>query len=138
MAGNKTQPIDANVAGYIASIADEARRADCLALIELMQAITLQPPRLWGAGIIAFGSYHYRYESGREGDMCIAGFASRKGDLSIYLPIAATGQEALLAQLGRHRMGKGCLYVRRLADVDMRILRQIVAGSVANVRCAYG
>jgi hypothetical protein len=138
MAANKTVDTDASVEDYLAAIADEARRDDCRALVQLMSGVTKRPPRMWGEAIVGFGSYRYRYESGREGDAPLVGFAARKGDISVYLLAGFEGQQALLARLGRHRMGKACLYVRRLSDVDMRVLEQLVAGSVAEVGRRYG
>jgi hypothetical protein len=138
MAANKTVDTDASVEDYLAAIADEARRDDCRALVQLMSGVTKRPPRMWGEAIVGFGSYRYRYESGREGDAPLVGFAARKGDISVYLVAGFEGQQALLARLGRHRMGKACLYVRRLSDLDMRVLEQLVAGSVAEVGRRYG
>ena len=138
MAENKTQATEASVDAHLAAIDDEGRRNDCAALVKLMSKVTRAQPKMWGPSIVGFGSYHYRYDSGREGDSCATGFASRKGDISIYLVAEFPGQDELLAQLGRHKMGKDCLYVRRLADVDMKVLEKLVAGSVAEVRRRYG
>ena len=128
MAENKTKATQASVAAYLAGITDETRRRDCEALAKLMAESTKQPATMWGTGIVGFGNHHYRYESGREGDICAVGFASRKGDISLYL----TGLPALekfLPTLGRHKVGKGCLYVRRLADVDLKVLEKMIAAS---------
>ncbi len=138
MAENKTRPTDANVGAHISAIADEARRRDCEQLVKLMANITKQPPRLWGSSIVGFGSYHYEYASGREGDMCVTGFASRKGAISIYLLASGVKQAQLLEKLGKHKMGKACLNVKRLADIDTDVLQQLVAGSVAQVKRRYG
>jgi hypothetical protein len=92
---------------------------------------------MWGPSIVGFGSYHYRYESGREGDSCLAGFSSRKGDISLYLAGGFPGRDALLAKLGKHKMGKGCLYVRRLSDVDLKVLEQLVIESIAEMKRRY-
>jgi len=138
MAENKTRPTEASVEDYIAAIDDETRRSDCEVLIKLMSGITKQPPRMWGSSIVGFGSYHYRYESGREGDMCQTGFSSRKGDISVYLVASGANQDELLAKLGKHRMGKSCLYIKRLDLVDAGVLRQLVADSVAEVKRRYG
>ncbi len=138
MAENKTQATEASVDAHLATIDDEGRRNDCAALVKLMSKVTRAQPKMWGPSIVGFGSYHYRYDSGREGDSCATGFASRKGDISIYLVAEFPGQDELLAQLGRHNMGKACLYVRKLADVDMKVLEKLVAGSVAEVRRRYG
>lgn len=133
-AGNKTVATTSPVAAYLAAIPDAKRRADCEALVAIMSAVTGCPPAMWGAGIVGFDSYHYVYESGREGDMCVVGFSSRKGDISIYLTADFPGRDALLAKLGRHSMAKACLYVRTLADVDRAVLEKLVAGSVAERR----
>lgn len=134
MAANKTQPARVSADDFLAAVSDPVRRADCHALVRMIASITGEPPVMWGPSIVGFGSYHYRYESGREGDFLAAGFAPRKGDLSIYLLAADARQGALLARLGKHKMGKSCLYVKRLADVDMAVLTQLVAGSVAELR----
>lgn len=131
MAENKSNATEASVEAYLAAIADETRRKDCQVLAELMAKAVKEPAKMWGTGIVGFGSYHYKYESGREGDACLTGFASRKGDISIYLVGSHPGQEELLANLGKHKMGKGCLYVRRLSDVDLKILEQLILGAVA-------
>ena len=137
MAGNKTTANDASVQAYLDAIADAERRRDCEALAAMMGETVDAPPVMWGSGIVGFGSYHYRYDSGREGDSCLAGFSSRKNDISIYLMSASARQEELLARLGRHKMGKSCLSVRGLADIDMRVLRELVSESVAATRAAY-
>ncbi|MCB0044694.1 MAG: DUF1801 domain-containing protein [Caldilineaceae bacterium] len=137
MAENKTKPTDASVEEYIAAIPNDARRRDCRVLVELMSDATGEPPVMWGPSIIGFGSYHYKYASGREGDMCLTGFASRKGDISIYLMAESKDQPALLDALGKHKMGKSCLYVRRLADVDTQVLERLVTESVAAVQRLY-
>lgn len=137
MAENKTKPTDASVEAYLAAIADEGRRADCAVLIKLMSKVTKHKPRMWGSSIVGFGSYHYKYESGREGDICLAGFSSRKGDISVYLSCNDKTREELLARLGRHKMGKGCLSIRRLSDVDLKVLEQLVAHAVASVKERY-
>jgi hypothetical protein len=138
MAENKTKPTQASVDGYIAAIDDESRRKDCTALTKLMTKATKQKPKMWGTSIVGFGSYHYKYESGREGDSCLTGFSSRKGDISIYLTASFPGHDELLARLGKHKMAKACLYIRKLSDVDSKVLEQLVAGSVAEVKRRYG
>jgi hypothetical protein len=138
MAENKTRATKSSVAGYIAAIADEERRSDCKLLVKLMTGITKQPATMWGPSIVGFGSYHYKYDSGREGDMCIAGFSSRKPNISIYIIASGAAQEKLLAKLGKHKMAKGCLYVRRMADIDATVLRQLIIGSISEVRRRYG
>jgi hypothetical protein len=137
MAENKTKATDASVASYLAAIEDEARRRDCEALAKLMRKVTGQRAAMWGAGIVGFGSYHYRYDSGREGDMCVTGFSSRKADISVYLVAEGKGQQENLARLGRYKMAKSCLHIRRLSDVDLAVLERLIAESVAEVRRRY-
>ena len=138
MTTNKTTQNEASVAACLAAIEDEGRRRDCEALSALMSRLTQAPPVMWGTGIVGFDRYHYRYESGREGDAPVIGFSARKGDISVYLSASAPDQEALLARLGRHKMGKACLSLRKLADVDMAVLEQLVAGSMAEVKRLHG
>jgi hypothetical protein len=131
MAENKTKATDASVEGYLGAIEDDRRRGDCEALAKLMKKATKQPPKMWGSSIVGFGSYHYRYESGREGDMCLVGFSSRNGEISIYGLQAAAGAEGLLAKLGKHKTGKGCVYLKTLADVDLKVLEKLVGSAAA-------
>ena len=138
MVENKTKATEASVAAHLAAIADETRRQDCAALAQLMSRVTQQPPVLWGPSIVGFGSYHYQYESGHQGDSCLVGFSSRKGDISVYLLAGFPGRDELLARLGRHKMGKACLYVRRLGDIDPKVLEQLVVGSVTEIKRRYG
>ena len=137
MAEPKTKATRASVDHYLDVIGDELRRDDCRTLVKLMRRVTKEPPVMWGTSIVGFGSYHYRYASGHEGDSCLAGFSSRKGDISIYVTAGFEGQEPLLANLGKHKAGKVCLYVKRLADVDLELLESLVEGSVAEMRRRY-
>ena len=138
MTQNKTKVTETSVESYFSTIKDESRRKDCEALARLMTRVTKQRPKMWGTSIVGFGSYHYKYDSGREGDSCLTGFSSRKGDISVYLVASFPGQQELLSKLGKHRMGKGCLYVRKLSDVDRTVLEQLVAGTVAERKRRYG
>jgi hypothetical protein len=138
LAENKTKATDASVERHLAAIENEAVRADCQALAALMTRWTREAPKMWGPTIVGFGSYHYRYESGREGDACATGFAARKNEIAIYLMAEGTGQDALLARLGKHRMGKACLYIRRLSDIDTSVLEKLVKGSLTELRRRYG
>ena len=138
MTGNKTTPTDAGVSAFLAAIEDDQRREDCRTLLALMGRITGKPAVMWGASIVGFDTYHYKYESGREGDWAVTGFSPRKGGISVYLTAASPGQDDLLARLGRHKMGKACLYIRRLADIDLAVLEQLITASVAEVRRRYG
>jgi hypothetical protein len=134
MADNKTKPTQLGVATFIDALTDENRRADAKALVKLMQGATGENPKMWGPSIIGFGSYHYRYESGREGDMPLVGFSPRKAAAVIYGVMGFSGAEELLAKLGQHTTGKGCLYIKRLADVDPKVLQALVIKSVTAKR----
>lgn len=138
MAENKTKATQASVNDYLAAIPDEARRQDCETLAAMMSSLTGRSAKMWGSGIVGFDSVHYRYDSGREGDMPAAAFSSRKDSLVVYLAADGKNQEKLLARLGRHKMGKSCLYIRKLSDVDGSILEQLVADSVAELKRLYG
>lgn len=137
MAENKTQPTDASVAEYIASRASETQAEDCTRLVALLRKVTKHAPRMWGPSIVGFGSYRYKYDSGREGDACLTGFAIRKAELVLYLTAEGKDQASLLTRLGKHRMGKSCLYFKRLDDLDAAVLEKLVAGSVTEVRRRY-
>jgi len=132
MAKNKTTETEASVDGYLEAIVDETRRADCRKLIKIMSKAAKAEPRMWGAGIVGFGKYHYKYASGHVGDMCLTGFASRKPAISIYLMCGAQFT-SVLAKLGKHKMGKGCLYVKRLADVDEAVLTKLIKLSIDEI-----
>ena len=134
MADNKTKPTKVSVPAYIDAIADEAKRKDAKALVKLMQSATGEKATMWGPSIIGFGSYHYTYESGREGDMPLAGFSPRKAATVLYGMTGFTESEALLAKLGKHTVGKGCLYIKKLTDVDEKVLEKLVVKSVAAKR----
>jgi hypothetical protein len=134
MAENKTQPSSASVAEYIASRASEEQAQDCARLTTLLKKVTKQEPKMWGPSIVGFGSYRYKYESGREGESCLTGFAIRKSELVVYLVAESKEQAGLLPKLGKHKMGKACLYFKRLGDLDTAVLEKLVAGSVAELK----
>lgn len=138
MADNKTQPTDANVEAYIDSRANAQQRSDCLELMVLLNQVTGYSPKMWGSSIVGYGSYRYTYESGRSGEAPLAGFAIRGRDLVVYLLADGEQQGSLLSKLGRHRMGKACLYFRQLADLDRSVLERLVVDSVAEVGRRYG
>ena len=138
MAENKTKPTDASVEGYIASRANEQQHADCQELMALLEKITRQPPRMWGPSIVGYGFYRYTYESGRTGEAPLAGFAIRGRELVVYLVAEGDRQRSLLSKLGKHKMGKSCLYFKRLDDLDKSVLEQLVANSISEVRQRYG
>jgi len=138
MADNKTRPTGASVDAFLGAVPDAARRADCERLVGLMARATGEPAAMWGDSIVGFGSVHYRYDSGREGDMPLVGFSPRKGDLSLYILGGHEGEAALLGRLGRHKAGKACLSVRRLADIDFAVLEELVTGAVTATRQRHG
>jgi Domain of unknown function (DU1801) len=138
MPENKTKPTDASVEDYIASRANEQQRDDCRELMALLGKVTQQSPRMWGPSIVGYGSYRYTYESGRSGESPLAGFAIRGRELVVYLDVEEDRQKSLLSKLGKHRMGKVCLYFKQLADLDKSVLEQLVANSVAEARRRYG
>ncbi len=135
---NKTVPTGASVAEFLASVDAPARREDCRNVMALMQEATGEPPVMWGPSIIGFGAYHYRYATGREGDMPLVGVSPRKRALALYIMPGFADYGALLRRLGKHRTGKSCLYINKLADVDMSVLRQLVRASVQDIRHKYG
>ena len=128
MADNKTKQTNSSVAAFIDAITDEGRRADAKALVKLMQKAAGEEPKMWGPSIIGFGSHHYVYDSGREGDMPLIAFSPRKAATVLY---GLSSSEALMAKLGKHTRGKGCVYIKRLADVDQRVLETMAAKAVA-------
>lgn len=133
MAVAKTKPTAEDVDAFVEGIADEGRREDCRALLALMRKVTKAEPKMWGAGIVGFGSYHYRYESGHEGDSCILGFAPRKQALTIYVSTGFDPLADLLARLGPHKLGKGCLYLKRLGDVHLPTLTALLKKAVSTL-----
>lgn len=137
MAENKTRATDASVDAYIASRANERQAADCRVLMALFGKLTGQSPRMWGPSIVGYGSYRYTYESGRTGEAPLAGFAIRGRELVVYLD-CEDGDRPLLSKLGKHRMGKSCLYFKQLSDLDFPVLEKLVADSMATTRRRYG
>jgi hypothetical protein len=127
----KTQPNDQSVEAFIATIDDDRRRQDCQSVLALMREVTGAEPRLWGENIVGFGDYHYQYASGREGDWFKVGFAPRKRNLTIYLNYGFGDDPELMAQLGKYRTGAACLYVNKLQDVDLDVLREVIRRSAA-------
>jgi len=137
MAENKTKPTAVSVQAFLDSCSDDQRRADAKALAKLMQKVTGQKPTMWGPSIVGFGSCHYVYESGREGDMPIVGFSPRKAANVLYGAIGFRDADAMLAKLGKHTTGKGCLYIKRLSDVDLKVLESLLTKAVAGTRAAH-
>jgi Domain of unknown function (DU1801) len=133
----KTKPTEVSADGHIAAIANEEQRNDAQTLVALMRRVTKQEPRMWGPSIVGFGSYHYKYASGHEGDSALAGFAARGRELVVYIAAGFEGRDVLLAKLGEHRTGKVCVYIRRLANVDLKVLETLIARSVADTKSRY-
>jgi hypothetical protein len=129
MAENKTKATAAMPASYVAAISDESRRHDCEQLVRLMSKATRQKPVMWGAAIVGFGTHRYPLASGKEGVICAVGFSSRKGDISLYGVAGNPKAQKTLSKLGKHKRGKGCLYIKRLADVDLKVLEQLIASA---------
>jgi hypothetical protein len=138
MAELETKATDASVDDYIRSRASAEQREDCRELMAILRKVTKQRPKMWGPSIVGYGSYRYTYESGRTGEICLAGFAIRGRELVVYLLPESKEQKALLAKLGKHRMGKSCLYFKRLADLDVAVLERLIVGSIADIGRRYG
>ena len=134
MPENKTKPTRASVAAFINALSDETKRTDAKVLVKLMQNATGEKPKMFGPSIIGFGIYHYIYESGREGDMPLVAFSPRKAATVLYNVMGFSGSQAQLARLGKHTTGKGCLYIKKLADIDQKVLEGMIAKSVATTR----
>ncbi|WP_127557395.1 DUF1801 domain-containing protein [Saccharospirillum alexandrii] len=134
---NKTQPTSTSIAEFIESLDDERRQAECNQLIDLMREESGEEPVLWGPAIIGFGQYHYRYDSGREGDFMQVGFSPRKQNLSIYIIPGFEPYQTVLERLGKHKLGKSCLYIKRLEDVDTSALRELVRQSLIDMKERY-
>lgn len=138
MAENKTTETDADVGAFLAAITDDRRRADAIAVRDMMHRVTGEPPRMWGKSIVGFGRYEYTYESGRSGTLCLTGLSPRARALSIYIMPGFSAYSDLMDKLGSHNTGKSCLYVTRLDKIDMSVLEELVSRSVADMREKYG
>ena len=133
MAELKTRPNDGDVEEFLNGIEEEKKRADCYKILELMKETTQYEPVLWGDSIVGFGSYHYRYASGREGDWFLTGFSPRKGNITLYIMAGFERYEALMERLGKYKTGKSCLYIKKIEDVDLETLRELVRLSADHV-----
>ena len=133
-AQNKTTETAESVSAFLAGIDNARRRADCKAIIELVRESTKLEPKMWGPAIIGFGSYHYKYDSGREGDAPLMGLASRSNAIALYLSSTFENRDALLAKFGKHKSAKACVYIQSLADIDQNILKEMIRASVAHVK----
>jgi hypothetical protein len=137
MAENKTKPTDANVEEYVSSRAKGQQHDDCRQLMALLKKVTGENPRMWGPSMVGYGSFRYKYASGRTGETALAAFAIRGRELVVYLA-DWPGRKGLRSQLGKHKMGKSCLYFKSLADLDISVLEQLVVGSIAEASRLYG
>jgi hypothetical protein len=137
MAESKTKPTGASVDEYLASRASPEQLADCKAIMAICKRVTKQQPKMWGPSIVGYGSFTYRYESGHSGETCLAAFAVRGRELVVYLMADSPEQRERLARPGKHKMGKSCLYFKRLADLDVKVLEALIAASVAEARRLY-
>lgn len=131
MAKNKTTETNDSVAGFINSVEDETKRTDSFQIIELFKKQTGYEPKLWGTSIVGFGSYHYKYASGHEGDAPLTGFSPRKDSIALYFPAVFERKEELLQQFGKHKTGKGCIYIKKLADVNQEVFKEIITSALA-------
>jgi Domain of unknown function (DU1801) len=130
MAELKTKPTNASVKDFINQIPEKERRDDCFAIAKLMEEVTREKPKMWGPSIVGFGTYHYKYDSGREGDWLVTGFSPRKKDLTLYIMMGFEKHAELMKQLGKHGTGKSCLYIKRLSDIHMPTLKKLIKESV--------
>jgi len=137
MAENKTKPTKISVTAFVDALKDQTKRADAKTLVKLMQSASGEKPTMWGPSIIGFGSYHYTYESGREGDAPLIAFSPRNAATVLYNMTGFSGADALLAKLGKHTTGKGCLYIKKLADVDQKVLEAMVVKAFAASRARH-
>lgn len=126
----KTKQTDVSVADFIAQVPDPQKRADAEVLVEMMTELSGEPAKMWGPSIVGFGFYHYKYESGHEGDMCRIGFSPRKAALTLYVDNQLPGFTEKLQRLGKHTVSKACIYIKRLSDIDMKVLREIITASL--------
>lgn len=134
MPEQKTKPTAQSVEAFLKKTADEKVRPDCDTLIKMMKEATRKEPAMWGPSIIGFGSYHYKYASGYEGDAPLVGFSPRKGNISVYIMPYFEGHEALMKKLGKYKAGKACIYIKKLEDVDVNVLQQLIDQSVTYLK----
>ncbi|MTB53711.1 DUF1801 domain-containing protein [Lewinella sp. W8] len=134
MAENKTKPTEKSPEDFLAAVTDEQQREDSQWILKTMREVTDSPPVMWGPSIIGFGKFRYVYPTGREGDWMLTGFSPRKGKISVYLMSGVERETDLLAKLGKYKTGKSCLYIKRLSDVDLDVLKQLIEASVEKVR----
>jgi hypothetical protein len=137
MAQNKTVETIESVADFLATVTDENKKQDCLNLVSIMEKVTGFKAKMWGPSIVGFGSYHYKYESGREGDAPLVGFSPRKNEISLYLSSSFKNRDGLLEKFGKHKSAKACVYIKKLADIDQEIFKEMIVLSVKHVKSMY-
>jgi len=137
MAELKTKVNNASVEKFLKTVKDEQKRLDSFKILEIMKKITKEEPKMWGPSIIGFGKYHYKYESGHEGDMCIAGFSPRKQAITIYILPGSLKYSSLMKKLGKYKVGVSCLYIKKLEDVDTKLVEKLIADSVKWLKQKY-
>lgn len=137
MAKNKTTETTYNVTHFINTVEDEMKRNDAFELLKIIQEVTRFEPKMWGTAIIGFGSYHYKYASGHEGDAPLIGFSPRKDAISVYVYFSFENKDILLSKFGKYKAGKGCIYIKKLADIDLEILKQMISTSVNELQKLY-
>ena len=134
MAELKTKQTDDSVTRFLNSVADETKRKDSFEILGMIEKATGLPPKMWGTAIVGYGSYHYKYDSGHEGDMCIIGFSPRKQNITLYVGVSNENIQKLLIDLGKHKTGKGCLYINKLSDININVLKKIIKVSYAEAK----
>lgn len=137
MAELKTKVNDASVTDFLNAVSNDVRREDSFTVLKLMQKVTGKKPKMWGGSIVGFDEYHYKYATGHEGDMCMVGFSPRANALTLYVLPCLGNEESLLKKLGKHKRGKGCLYINKLADVDMTVLQELIKEAYTCMQARY-
>lgn len=133
----KTKETDSNVTAFIETVENPKKRDDAYALLNIFTETTGFPGKMWGSSIIGFGSYHYKYKSGHEGDAPLVGFSSRKANISLYFATGDTDREVLLTRFGKYTAGKGCVYIKRISDIDVEVLKELITQSVVFLKETY-
>lgn len=137
MAELKTKPTEESPSKFLKGIEDDQKRLDCLELLSVMEDITSKKPKMWGKSIVGYGQYHYKYDSGREGDYFVTGFSPRKQNLTIYIMLGFSRYERLMSKLGKYKTGKSCLYIKKLDDIDRGLLIELISLSVKDMAEIY-
>ena len=137
MKENKTKLNDSSVMDFLNSVENEKRKSDALIVLDLMKKLTKEEPKMWGSSLVGFGTYHYKYESGREGDFFLTGFSPRKQSLTLYIMNGFERYDKLMSQLGKYKTGKSCLYINKLEDIDLEVLQKLIVESVDYMKNKY-